>query len=141
MKKNIVTIALMLTTIAAFGQNQNANKMEEKKEMKDTVIVDGKLVEVGYRVIADGIEDGFTKIENGVVKGYKSIENSAVSGFNSVSDWFISKLFQRKGETLEQTKARLEAGRTKGTDIAKATQERSKEISTAARSSASDTTD
>ena len=103
--------------------------------------MDGKLVEVGYRVIADGIEDGFTKIENGVVKVYKSIENSAVSGFNCVSDWFISKLFQRKGETLEQTKARLEAGRTKGTDIAKATQERSKEISTAARSSASDTTD
>ena len=32
--------------------------MEEKKEMKDTVIVDGKLVEVGYKIIADGVTDG-----------------------------------------------------------------------------------
>lgn len=141
MKKYIVTIALMLATLAAFGQNQKSNKMEEKKEMKDTVIVDGKLVEVGYRVIADGVEDGFTKIEDGVIKGSKVIENGAVSGFNSVNDWFISKLFQRKGETLEQTKARLEAGRTKGTDIAEAAQERSKEISKSARSGSSDIVD
>lgn len=128
MKKNIVTIALMLATLAAFGQNQKSNKMEEKKEMKDTVI-------------ADGVEDGFTKIEDGVIKGSKVIENGAVSGFNSVNDWFISKLFQRKGETLEQTKARLEAGRTKGTDIAEAAQERSKEISKSARSGSSDIVD
>lgn len=141
MKKNIVTIALMLATLAAFGQNQNATKMKEKKEMKDTVIVDGKLVEVSYRVIADNVEDGFTKIENGVVKGYKAIENGTASGFNSVNDWFISKLFQRKGETLEQTKARLEAERTKGTDIAEAAQKLSKEISKAARSNSSDIAD
>lgn len=32
--------------------------MEEKKEMKDTVIVDGKLVEVGYKIIAYGVTDG-----------------------------------------------------------------------------------
>ena len=38
---------------------QTAQKMEEKKEMKDTVIVDGKLVEVGYKIIADGVTDGF----------------------------------------------------------------------------------
>ena len=65
---------------------QISQKMEEKKEMKDTVIVDGKLVEVGYKIIADGVMDGFTKIENGVVKGYKSIENGVVTGFNSVND-------------------------------------------------------
>ena len=88
---------------------QTSQKMEEKKEMKDTVIVDGKLVEVGYKIIADGVTDGFTKIENGVVKGYKSIEDGVVTGFNSVNDWFVSKLFQRKGETLEECKARLKA--------------------------------
>ena len=33
--------------------------MEEKKEMKDTVIVDGKLVEVRYKIIADGVTDGY----------------------------------------------------------------------------------
>ena len=88
---------------------QTSQKMEEKKEMKDTVIVDGKLVEVGYKIIADGVTDGFTNIENGVVKGYKSIENGVVTGFNSVNDWFVSKLFQRKGETLEECKARLKA--------------------------------
>ena len=38
---------------------QTAQKMEEKKEMKDTVIVDGKLVEVGYKIIADGVTDGY----------------------------------------------------------------------------------
>ena len=37
---------------------QTVQKMEEKKEMKDTVIVDGKLVEVGYKIIADGVTDG-----------------------------------------------------------------------------------
>ncbi len=57
----------------------------------------------------DGVKDGFTKIEDGVVKGYKSIEDGAVTGFNTVNDWFISKLFQRKGETLEECKARLKA--------------------------------
>ena len=94
---------------------QTVQKMEEQKEqkeqkeMKDTVIVNGKLVEVGYKIIADGVTDGFTKIENGVVKGYKSIENGVVTGFNTVNDWFISKLFQRKGETLEECKARLKA--------------------------------
>ena len=88
---------------------QTSQKMEEQKEMKDTIIVDGKLVEVGYKNIAEGVKDGFTKIENGVVKGYKSIEDGAVTGFNTVNDWFISKLFQRKGETLEECKARLKA--------------------------------
>lgn len=102
----VLFAALFIYSVAGA---QISQKMEEKKEMKDTVIVDGKLVEVGYKIIADGVTDGFTKIENGVVKGYKSIENGVVTGFNSVNDWFVSKLFQRKGETLEECKARLKA--------------------------------
>ena len=52
---------------------QTTQTMEKQKEMKDTVIVDGKLVEVGYKVIAEGVTDGFTKIENGVVKAIRPL--------------------------------------------------------------------
>ena len=120
MKRNIKSFIMLFAALFIYNVAgaQTSQNMEEKKEMKDTVIVDGKLVEVGYKIIADGVTDGFTKIENGVVKGYKSIENGVVkgyksiengvvTGFNSVNDWFISKLFQRKGETLEECKARL----------------------------------
>ena len=111
MKRNIKSFIMLFAALFIYSVAgaQTVQKMEEKKEMKDTVIVDGKLVEVGYKIIADGVTDGFTKIENGVVKGYKSIENGVVTGFNSVNDWFISKLFQRKGETFEECKARLKA--------------------------------
>ena len=114
MKRNIKSFimlfaALFIYSVAGAQTVRTMEGQKEQKEMKDTVIVDGKLVEVGYKIIADGVTDGFTKIENGVVKGYKSIENGVVTGFNSVNDWFVSKLFQRKGETLEECKARLKA--------------------------------
>ena len=111
MKRNFKSFIMLFAALFIYNVAgaQTVQKMEEKKEMKDTVIVDGKLVEVGYKIIADGVTDGFTKIENGVVKGYKSIENGVVTGFNSVNDWFVSKLFQRKDETLEECKARLKA--------------------------------
>lgn len=111
MKLNIKSFIMLCAALFIYSVAgaQTVQKMEEKKEMKDTLIIDGKLVEVGYRIIADGVKDGFTKIEDGVVKGYKSIEDGAVTGFNTVNDWFISKLFQRKGETLEECKARLKA--------------------------------
>ena len=117
MKLNIKSFIMLCAALFIYSVAgaQTVQKMEEQKEqkeqkeMKDTVIVNGKLVEVGYKIIADGVTDGFTKIENGVVKGYKSIENGVVTGFNTVNDWFISKLFQRKGETLEECKARLKA--------------------------------
>ena len=111
MKRIIKSFIMLFAALFVYGAAgaQTTQTMEEQKEMKDTVIVDGKLVEGGYKVIAEGVTDGFTKIENGVVKGYKAIENGAVTGFNSVNDWFISKLFQRKGETLDECKARLQA--------------------------------
>ena len=105
----VLFATLFIYNVAGAQTAQKMEEKKEKKEMKDTVIVDGKLVEVGYKIIADGVTDGFAKIENGVVKGYKSIENGVVTGFNSVNDWFVSKLFQRKGETLEECKARLKA--------------------------------
>lgn len=124
MKHTLITIAALCLCLTAFGQRQNNVNME-KEEMKDTVVVDGKLVEVSYRIIGDAVKDGFSKIENGVVEGYKNMETGVVdgyknmetcivSGFNSVNDWFISKLFQRKGESLEDCKKRLQDGATRG---------------------------
>ena len=60
-----------------------------------------------YQKIEDGVVGGYRKIEDGVVGGYKKVENGAVSGFRKVCDFFIKKLFSRKGETVEQTRDRL----------------------------------
>lgn len=59
--------------------------------------------------IATGVKSGYLLIENGVVKGYKAMENGIVEGFRSVNDAITLKLFGRDGETIEQTKARLNA--------------------------------
>ena len=65
MKRNIKSFIMFFAALFIYSVAgaQTVQKMEEKKEMKDTVIVDGKLVEVGYKIIADGVTDGFTKIE------------------------------------------------------------------------------
>ena len=57
--------------------------------------------------IEDGVVGTYRKIEDSVVGGYQKIEDSAVNGFRKVSDWFIEKLFSRKGETVEETRKRL----------------------------------
>ena len=60
-----------------------------------------------YKKVEDSVVGTYQKIENGVVGGYKKVENSAVNGFRKVSDFFIKKLFSRKGETVEETRKRL----------------------------------
>ena len=60
-----------------------------------------------YHAIEDGVVGTYEKIETGVVSGYKKIEDGAVNGFRKVSDFFIRKLFSRKGETVEETRKRL----------------------------------
>ena len=60
-----------------------------------------------YQKIEDGLVGGYRKIEDGVVGGYRKVENGAVSGFRKGCDFFIKKLFSRKGETVEQTRDRL----------------------------------
>lgn len=57
--------------------------------------------------IADGVAKGYEKIENGVVSGYRKLERGVVSGFMKVVDKCVMVLFARKGETVEETKARL----------------------------------
>ena len=53
------------------------------------------------------VKEAYEKIADGVVGGYQKIENGAVSGFRKVCDFFIEKLFSRKGETVEETRKRL----------------------------------
>jgi hypothetical protein len=53
------------------------------------------------------VKEAYEKIEDGVVGGYRKIENGVVSGFRKVCDFFIAKLFSRKGETVEETRKRL----------------------------------
>ena len=53
------------------------------------------------------VKEAYEKIEDGVVGGYRKIEDGTVSGFRKVCDFFIAKLFSRKGETVEETRKRL----------------------------------
>ena len=53
------------------------------------------------------VKEAYEKIEDGVVGGYQKIEKGAVGGFRKVCDFFIAKLFSRKGETVEATRKRL----------------------------------
>ena len=60
-----------------------------------------------YQTIEAGTVGAYRKVEDTVVSGYKQVEQGAVSGFRRVSDFFIKKLFSRKGETVEETRERL----------------------------------
>lgn len=88
-------------------------------------------VQNGYLFIENGIVKGYKTIENGVVKGYKGIEQGAVGGFTKINDAITLKLFGKEGETIEETKARLNAN-VESREILeknrKATEERIKKI-------------
>ena len=60
-----------------------------------------------YKKVENSVVDTYQKIEDGVVGGYQKIEDGAVNGFRKVSNFFIKKFFSRKGETVEETRARL----------------------------------
>lgn len=57
--------------------------------------------------ISNTVISTYTAIQNGVVKGYLKIQNGAVSGYKQLESACIRKLFARKGETVEEAKARL----------------------------------
>lgn len=58
--------------------------------------------------IAQAVTSGYKKIEEGVVGGYRSIENGAVKGFEKVTDKCVEVLFAKDGESVEDSKARLQ---------------------------------
>ncbi len=65
-----------------------------------------KIADVNEK-IAQGVVNGYQKIENGVVTGYKKIEDGVVEGFAKVTDKCVEVLFAKKGESVEDAKARL----------------------------------
>ena len=80
---------------------------------KHTVMANEQIREGGFDVkeayqnLEGNVVGTYQKIEDGVVGGYQKIEDGAVNGFRRVCDWFIKKLFSRKGETVEETRKRL----------------------------------
>ncbi len=43
------------------------------------------------------------------MSGYKKIEEGTVDGFNKVADKFVDNFLTKKGETVEEAKARMAA--------------------------------
>lgn len=85
---------------------------EKPAEITDEQISQGGFlgdfdVKEAYQNLEENVVGTYQKIEDGVVGGYRKIEDGAVSGFRRVCDWFIRKLFSRKGETVEETRKRL----------------------------------
>lgn len=70
----------------------------------------------GYKKIEEKFTDKFLnedgslktgKAGQAVIDGYKKIEDGVVEGFNKVNDKIIEKVFSKEGETVEETKERL----------------------------------
>lgn len=87
------------------GLSGKAQTLENDSIMTRKDLTDNKLNML--ESIAKGMINGYLFIENGVVKGYKDIENGVVKGFTAVTDGITLKLFGRDGETMEETKERL----------------------------------
>lgn len=66
--------------------------------------------------IAQKVVAGYKKMEDGVVTGYRKMENGVVEGFGKVTDKCVEVLFAKKGETVEEAKARLSGKETEKTD-------------------------
>ena len=49
----------------------------------------------------------YKAIEEGVVGAYKAVEKGAVDAYRKVEDAMVDKLFRKEGETVAQTKERL----------------------------------
>lgn len=62
---------------------------------------------MSIETIGNAVISAYTTIENGVVNGYLKIQNGAVSGYKRLESACIQKLFARKGETVEEARARL----------------------------------
>lgn len=67
-----------------------------------------KLVEANEK-IAENVVSGYKKMESGIVNGYTRMQDSIVNGANKVMDKCTEKLLSKEGESIEETKARLNA--------------------------------
>ena len=66
--------------------------------------------------MAQKVVAGYKKMEDGVVTGYRKMENGVVEGFGKVTDKCVEVLFAKKGETVEEAKARLSGKETEKPD-------------------------
>lgn len=48
-----------------------------------------------------------------VTSAYKASENAAVNGWKATENFFVSTLFQQEGETVQETKVRLQENKDK----------------------------
>ena len=96
----------------AEGLIDGSGVTEKHTEMANEQIREGGFLEdfdvkETYQRVEHSVVDTYQKIEDGVVGGYQKIEDGAVNGFRKVSDFFIRKFFSRKGESVEETRKRL----------------------------------
>lgn len=102
---------------------------QNKAEIELAEKVGGAMAEgavAGYKAVEHGVVAGYKAIEHGAVAGYKAIENAAVSGFAKVTDKFVSAFLVKEGESAEDAKARLAAGRQTRMDADKSNYEKEK---------------
>lgn len=91
------------------------SEIEQKKaelELAEKIgeaVVEGAVT--GYKAIEYGVVAGYKAVEHGAVSGYKAIENAAITGFTKVTDKFVGAFLAKEGESVEDAKARLAAGR------------------------------
>lgn len=95
-KRIIIGMGLLVLSLGANAQTNNESDSTTKKTSK-------------MEKIENVVKTGYLFIENGAVKGYKSIEKAFVNGFTEMNDAIIRKVFGREGETIEDTKNRLNA--------------------------------
>lgn len=60
-----------------------------------------------YTAIEHGVVATYKTIEQGVVNAWNAVEKGAVEAYQRVEDAMVDKLFRREGETIQQTKDRL----------------------------------
>ena len=107
----LVGIAAGTTAAAQDTVSINQTTDSMKTEKKEPVAVRA------YKATEKAFVEGYNAVEGAFVKGYNAVENGCV------------KMFAQKGETTEETKARLQAGVAKAQNISAEAQERSRTIS------------
>ena len=103
-RRIIIGMGLLVLSLGANAQTNNEADSTTEKISK-------------MEKIENGVKSGYHFIENGAVKGYKSIEKAFVNGFTEVNDAIIRKVFGREGETIDDTKNRLNAYKKSNKEI------------------------
>lgn len=81
--------------------------MTENKNINNEVKTSDNALIKAYDKIESGVAGAYEAVEKGVVGAYKAVENGVVGGFNKMTDKIVGAVFTRKGETVEEAKARL----------------------------------